>query len=69
MKIIALSVDYDWIDKAETTLKSIYARNQDIKTYIINPDIPHEWFMNINRYLRICQILKIEFLRWCMVNF
>ena len=52
MKIIALSVDYDWIDKAETTLKSIYARNQDIKTYIINPDIPHEWFMNINRYLK-----------------
>ncbi|WP_279126066.1 SP_1767 family glycosyltransferase [Lactobacillus taiwanensis] len=52
MKIVALSVDYDWIDKAETTLKSIYARNQDIKTYIINPDIPHEWFMNINRYLK-----------------
>ena len=52
MKTIALSVDYGWIDKAETTLKSIYAHNQDVKTYIINPDIPHEWFMNINRYLK-----------------
>ncbi|WP_314756344.1 SP_1767 family glycosyltransferase [uncultured Lactobacillus sp.] len=52
MKAISLSVDYDWIDKAETTLKSIYAHNQDVKTYIINPDIPHEWFMNINRYLK-----------------
>ena len=52
MKAISLSVDYDWIDKAETTLKSIYAHNQDVKTYIITPDIPHEWFMNINRYLK-----------------
>lgn len=52
MKTIALSVDYSWIDQAETTLKSIYAHNQDVKTYIINPDIPHEWFMNINRYLK-----------------
>ncbi|WP_436340812.1 SP_1767 family glycosyltransferase [Lactobacillus johnsonii] len=52
MKTIALSVDYSWIDKAETTLKSIYSHNQDVKTYIINPDIPHEWFMNINRYLK-----------------
>ena len=52
MKTVALSVDYSWIDKAETTLKSIYAHNQDVKTYIINPDIPHEWFMNINRYLK-----------------
>ena len=50
MKTIALSVDYSWIDQAETTLKSIYAHNQDVKTYIINPDIPHEWFMNINGY-------------------
>ena len=33
MKTIALSVDYGWIDKAETTLKSIYAHNQDVKTY------------------------------------
>ena len=52
MKTIALSVDYSWIDQAETTLKSIYAHNQDVKTYIINPDIPHEWFMNINGYLK-----------------
>ena len=35
MKIVALSVDYDWIDKAETTLKSIYARNQDIKPILL----------------------------------
>ena len=86
MKTIALSVDYSWIDQAETTLKSIYAHNQDVKTYIINPDIPHEWFMNINGYLKelssevidlklilvvlkICQIPKIEFLRWYMANF
>ena len=42
MKAIALSVDYRWIDQAETTLKSIYAHNKNVKTYIINHDIPHE---------------------------
>ncbi|MCC4372563.1 SP_1767 family glycosyltransferase [Limosilactobacillus reuteri] len=53
MKAIALSVDYRWIDQAETTLKSIYAHNKNVKTYIINHDIPHEWFVNINRYLGV----------------
>lgn len=53
MKAIALSVDYRWIDQAETTLKSIYAHNKNVKTYVINHDIPHEWFVNINRYLGV----------------
>ncbi|MRN07381.1 SP_1767 family glycosyltransferase [Lactobacillus sp. 0.1XD8-4] len=50
MKTIVLSVDYRWIDKAETTLKSIAAHNK-VNIYIINPDIPHEWFENINQCL------------------
>lgn len=50
MKTIVLSVDYRWIDQAETTLKSIVAYNK-VKTYIINNDIPHEWFVNINQSL------------------
>lgn len=53
MKTIALSVDYRWIDQAETTLKSIYTHNKNVKTYVINHDIPHEWFVNINRYLGV----------------
>ena len=53
MKTIALSVDYRWIDQAETTLKSIYTHNKNVKTYVINHDIPHEWFVNINRYLDV----------------
>ena len=35
MKTIALSVDYSWIDQAETTLKSIYAHNQDVKPILL----------------------------------
>ena len=35
MKTIALSVDYRWIDQAETTLKSIYTHNKNVKTYLL----------------------------------
>ncbi|WP_225420863.1 glycosyltransferase family 8 protein [Limosilactobacillus reuteri] len=35
----------------ETTIKSIIVHNRDVKIYVINPDIPHEWFVNLNCYL------------------
>nr|WP_324255426.1 glycosyltransferase family 8 protein [Limosilactobacillus reuteri] len=52
MKIIALNGDYGYIKPIETTVKSILVHNHDVKIYIINPDIPHEWFVNLNCYLR-----------------
>ena len=51
MKVIALSGDYGYLNQIETTIKSIIVHNHDVKIYVINPDIPHEWFVNLNRYL------------------
>ncbi|GGI64148.1 SP_1767 family glycosyltransferase [Limosilactobacillus caviae] len=51
MKVIALSGDCGYINQIETTLKSIMVHNRNVKIYVINPDIPHEWFVNLNQYL------------------
>lgn len=51
MKTIVLNGDYGFLDKIETTIKSIIYHNQKVKIYVINPDIPHEWFINLNQYL------------------
>lgn len=50
MKTIALSANYAYLDKAETTIKSILYNNQYVKIYLFNYDIPQEWFTNINQY-------------------
>ncbi len=52
MKVIALSGDYGYLNQIETTIKSIMAHNRDVKIYVINPDIPHEWFVKLNYYLK-----------------
>lgn len=52
MKTIALSADYAYLDKAETTIKSILYNNQYVKIYLFNYDIPQEWFVNINQYAK-----------------
>ncbi|KEQ20858.1 glycosyltransferase [Limosilactobacillus reuteri] len=51
MKVIALSGDYGYLEQIETTVKSVLTHNRDVKIYVINPDIPHEWFVNLNQYL------------------
>lgn len=51
-KIIALSANYAYLDKAETTIKSILWHNQFVKIYLFNYDIPQEWFVNINQYTK-----------------
>ncbi len=48
LKTIVLNGDYGFLDKIETTVKSIIYHNQKVKIYVINPDIPHEWFINLN---------------------
>ncbi len=47
-----LSGDYDYINQIETTAKSIIYHHHRAKIYIINKDIPQEWFFNINNHLR-----------------
>lgn len=49
-KAIALSANYDYIDKVEATIKSILYNVRNVKIYLLNYDIPREWFDNINHY-------------------
>lgn len=50
MNKIVLSGNYGYIDKIETTIKSILCHNTKVEIHVINPDIPHEWFINLNQY-------------------
>ena len=47
-KAFALSADYGYINPLEAAVKSILYHNHNSKIYIINKDIPQEWFSNIN---------------------
>lgn len=51
-KVFALSADYGYINQITTTVKSIFYNNHDARIYIINKDIPQEWFNNINNRAR-----------------
>lgn len=51
-QIFALSGDYGYINQIETTAKSIIYHHPGAKVYVINKDIPQEWFSNINRRLK-----------------
>lgn len=50
MKVFALCADYGYLDKVETTIKSILWHNPHSKIYLLNYDIPQEWFINVNQY-------------------
>ena len=51
MDTIALDADVNALNKIETTLKSIFLHNQHVEIHIINFNIPHEWFINVNQYV------------------
>lgn len=48
----ALSGDYGYINQIETTAKSILYHHPGAKIYVINKDIPQEWFSNINNRVK-----------------
>lgn len=50
-KAIVLSGDYNYDDQITTTIKSIVYHMDNVKIYLINYDIPQEYFENINHYL------------------
>lgn len=49
-KVVALAADYQYINQIETTIKSLFYHNDNTKVYVINYDIPQEWFINIRHY-------------------
>ncbi len=50
--VFALSGDYGYIVPIETLVKSLFYHHRDAKVYVINKDIPQEWFASINHRLR-----------------
>lgn len=48
-KAIALAGNYQYLPKLETTIKSILYNNVNLRIYILNSDIPQEWFRGKNR--------------------
>lgn len=48
-KAIVLSANYGYINQATATIKSVLYHNQNIHFYLINNDVPQEWFNNLNR--------------------
>ena len=51
-KAIVLGADGNYMDKVETTIKSV-CHNRDIKFYIFNSDFPTEWFQLMNKRLSV----------------
>ena len=48
---IVIAANYDYVNAAETTLKSIFYHTPHAQVYLANMDIPQEWFTNINQKL------------------
>lgn len=55
-KVVAISTDQNYLVPVETLVKSIAYNNREVKIYIINEDIPQEWFFNLNKRLAPLQI-------------
>ncbi len=50
-RVIALAANYSYLDKVETTLKSIFKYTPKVEVYLANMDIPQEWFVAVNKKL------------------
>lgn len=59
-KTIVLSTDMTFLMPAETLIKSIACHNDNVKIYVLNEDLPQEWFANINRRLRFLDIQVVD---------
>ena len=61
-KAIVLGADSNYMDKVETTVKSVCSHNRDIRFYIFNSDFPTEWFQLMNKRLSVLnsEIINIK---------
>ena len=50
---IVLCGDNSYSDKMLVTIKSIMAHNRNVAIYVINTDIPQEWFISIRKRLQL----------------
>lgn len=51
-KAIVLGADLAYMEKVEVTIKSICSHNDNVKFYIVNDDLPTEWFQLVNKKLK-----------------
>ena len=61
-KVIVLGADNLYMDKVETTIKSICSKNKEVKFYVFNSDFPTEWFQLMNKRLSVLnsEIINIK---------
>lgn len=52
-KAIVLGADNHYIDKVNTTMKSIHSKNKDVKFYPFNSALSTEWFQLIDKRLSV----------------
>lgn len=52
-KIVAMAANYSYIRQVETTIKSLLDHNAQVTIYLMNSDIPADWFQVINSKVNI----------------
>lgn len=51
-RVVVMAADYGYINNAMTTIKSLLFNNGQVTIYLINSDIPQEWFEVINSNIK-----------------
>ncbi|WP_295746733.1 glycosyltransferase [uncultured Limosilactobacillus sp.] len=59
-KVVAISTDQNYLTSVETLIKSLAYHNRDVKVYVINEDLPQEWFINLNQRLAPINVQVID---------
>lgn len=57
---VAICADYGYLTPAETLIKSIAYHNHDLPIYLLNTNVPQEWFLDINRRLKAINVRVID---------
>ena len=52
VKAIVMAADNHFLNQLTTTIKSVCSHNKRVKFYILNDDLPQEWFRILNKYLK-----------------
>ncbi len=51
-RTVVFAGDYAYIRQIETAIKSLCRHNSHVKVYVLNQDIPQEWFSRLRIYLQ-----------------
>lgn len=57
---VAICADYGYLTPAETLIKSVAYHNHDLSIYLLNTNVPQEWFLDINRRLNAINVQVID---------